>query len=178
MAGHRHVMALALKKLHPDWQIKAHVGWDEESEDDLDYRIDHVFIVAPDGSAYDCRGRFNNEEELIGSHETGGVETQVVDYDFEDIRRDVTRGELKKFTKQDLENAMKFAGNVLTEEAWLDHFFGLKINPLIIFLILLPLFSALISGCFLATVIFLRLRSERVTPKDIVTGKQIGRAHV
>ena len=46
----------------------------------------------------------------------------------------------------------------------LDHFFGLKINPLIIFLILLPLFSALISGCFLATVIFLRLRSERVTP--------------
>ena len=50
----------------------------------------------------------------------------------------------------------------------LDHFFGLKINPLIIFLILLPLFSALISGCFLATVIFLRLRSERVTPKDIV----------
>ena len=50
----------------------------------------------------------------------------------------------------------------------LDHFFGLKINPLIIFLILLPLFSALISGCFLATVIFLRLRSERVTPKEIV----------
>ncbi len=50
----------------------------------------------------------------------------------------------------------------------LDHFFGLKINPLIIFLILLPLFSALISGCFLSTVIFLRLRRDRVTPKDIV----------
>ncbi len=41
----------------------------------------------------------------------------------------------------------------------LDHFFGLKINPLIIVLILFPLFAALISGSFLATTIFLRLRA-------------------
>lgn len=108
LRGHCHVMALALKQLHPDWQIKAHIGWEEEAEDDDDYRIDHVYIVAPDGSAYDCRGRFNNEQELIGPDETGGVETQIVDYSIDDINADVNRGELKRFTKQDIQNALQF----------------------------------------------------------------------
>ena len=108
MKGHCHVMALAYKMLHPDWQLKAHIGWDEEAEDDEDYRIDHVYIVAPDGSAYDCRGRFNNEQELVGPDETGGVETQFVEYSMDDLKADVARGELKRFTKQDVQNAINF----------------------------------------------------------------------
>lgn len=108
MAGHCHVMALALKQLHPDWKIRAHIGWDEESEDDEEYRIDHVYIVSPDGSAYDCRGKFSNEEELLGPDETGGVDTQFVDYSFADLKADVARGELKRFTKQDVAKAVGY----------------------------------------------------------------------
>jgi hypothetical protein len=112
MAGHCHVMAVALKQLHPDWQIRAHVGWDEEAEDDSDYRIDHVYIVAPDGTAYDCRGRFDNEQELVGPDETGGVETQFVDYSMADLKADVARGELRPFSRDDLANAVKFAQSI------------------------------------------------------------------
>jgi hypothetical protein len=112
MAGHCHVMAVALKQLHPDWQIRAHVGWDEEAEDDSDYRIDHVYIVAPDGTAYDCRGRFDNEQELVGPDETGGVETQFVDYSIADLKADVARGELRPFSRDDLTNAVKFAQSI------------------------------------------------------------------
>lgn len=112
MAGHCHVMAVALKQLHPDWKIRAHVGWDEEAEDDSDYRIDHVYIVAPDGTAYDCRGRFDNEHELVGPDETGGVETQFVDYSLADLKADVARGELRPFSRDDLTNAVKFAQSI------------------------------------------------------------------
>lgn len=112
MAGHCHVMALALKKLHPDWSIRAHIGWDEEAEEDEDHRVDHVYIVAPDGSAYDCRGKFSSEEELVGPDETGGVETQFVDYTIDDIKNDIRRGELKSFSRQDIESAMAFAKQI------------------------------------------------------------------
>lgn len=108
MRGHCHVIALAYQLLHPDWKLKAHIGWEEEAEDDTDYRIDHVYVVATDGSAYDCRGRFNNEQELIGPDETGGVETQIVGYTMDDLKADVARGELKSFTKQDMQNAINF----------------------------------------------------------------------
>jgi hypothetical protein len=117
MAGHCHVMAVALKQLHPDWQIRAHVGWDEEAEDDSDYRIDHVYIVAPDGTAYDCRGRFDNEQQLVGPNETGGVETQFVDYSLDDIKNDIRRGELKSFTRQDIQKAIEFGKQALEEDA-------------------------------------------------------------
>jgi hypothetical protein len=112
MAGHCHVMALALKQLHPDWKIRAYIGWEEESEDDEDYRIDHVYIVAPDGSAYDCRGKFKNEQELVGPDETGGAETQFVDYTIADIKNDIRRGELKKFTKDDILKALQFVKRI------------------------------------------------------------------
>lgn len=120
MSGHCHVMALALKKLHPDWQIRAHIGWDDQAEDNDDYRIDHVYVVAPDGSAYDCRGKFDNEEELVGPDETGGVETQFVDYDAGDIKNDISRGELKHFSQQDLLSAIKFARAQGLEENFAD----------------------------------------------------------
>jgi hypothetical protein len=119
MAGHCHVMALALKQLHPDWQIRAHIGWDEEDEDDDEYedehRVDHIYIVAPDESAYDCRGKFNNEQELVGPDETGGAETQFVDYSIADIKNDVRRGELKPFTKQDIQKAIEFSKQIVAE---------------------------------------------------------------
>jgi hypothetical protein len=119
MYGHCHVMALALKQLHPDWQIRAHIGWDEEDEDDEEYedehRVDHIYIVAPDGSAYDCRGKFNNEQELVGPDETGGAETQFVDYSIADIKNDVRRGELKPFTKQDIQKAIEFSKQIVAE---------------------------------------------------------------
>ena len=109
-------MALALQKLHPDWQIRAHIGWEEEAEYDEDYRVDHVYIVAPDGSAYDCRGKFSSEQALVGPDNTGsspgrspgGVETQLVNYSAEDIEHDIQRGELREFSRQDLDNAIKF----------------------------------------------------------------------
>ncbi len=108
MKGHCHIMALALKALHPDWKLRAHIGWDEEAESDDDYRVDHIYVTAPDGSAYDCRGKFKNEHELIGPDQTGGVETQIVDYTLADIKTDIRRGELKSFTKQDIQNAINF----------------------------------------------------------------------
>ena len=117
MAGHCHVMALALKQLHPDWKIRAHIGWEEESEDDEDYRIDHVYIVAPDGSAYDCRGKFSNEQELVGPDETGGVETQLVNYSLANLKADVKRGELKKFTKDDILKALEFVKRINIKES-------------------------------------------------------------
>ena len=115
MAGHCHVMAIALKMQHPNWQIRAHIGWEEEAEDEDDYRIDHIYIVAPDGSAYDCRGKFNNETELVGPNETG-VETQYIDYSLDDMKADVLRGELKSFNSRDIDRAVKFAQRILKEE--------------------------------------------------------------
>lgn len=107
MAGHCHVMALALKQLHPDWQIRAHIGYDDDEADDTEYRVDHVYTVAPDGTAYDCRGKFDNEEQLVGPDTTGGVDTQYVDFGPEEIKQAMLRGELKRFSKQDLDNAMQ-----------------------------------------------------------------------
>lgn len=43
-----------------------------------------------------------------------------------------------------------------------------KVSPFIIAAILFPLISCLISGLFLSTVIFLRLRRERVTPREVI----------
>jgi hypothetical protein len=121
MAGHCHVMALALKQLHPDWQLRAHIGWDEEDEEDDEYtdehRVDHIYIVAPDGSAYDCRGKFKNEQELVGPDETGGAETQFVDYTIADIKNDIRRGELKKFTKDDILKALEFVKRINIKES-------------------------------------------------------------
>jgi hypothetical protein len=108
MRGHCHVMALAYKLLHPDWQLRAHIGWEEDVEDDNAYRVDHIYVVAPSGVAYDCRGKFNSEQELVGDDQTGGVETQFVDYTLKDIQADVARGELKPFSRQDVQNALRF----------------------------------------------------------------------
>ena len=110
MAGHCHVMAIALKQLHPDWQIRARIGWEDDREDD-DYLVDHVYIIAPDGSAYDCRGRFENEQALVGPDETNVAETQLVDYSLADIKVDIARGELKKVSKQDIARAINFVDN-------------------------------------------------------------------
>ena len=107
MAGYCHVMALALKQLNPDWQIRAHIGWDDDAADDFEYRVDHVYTVAPDGTAYDYRGKFDNEEQLVGPDETGGVDTQYVDFGPEEIEQAMMRGELKRFSKQDLDNAIQ-----------------------------------------------------------------------
>ena len=112
MAGHCHVMAIALKQLHPDWQIRAHVGYDDDAADDTEYRVDHVYTVAPDGTAYDCRGRFDNEQQLVGPDTTGGVDTQYVNFGPEEIKQAMLRGELKRFSKQDLANAMQTATQV------------------------------------------------------------------
>jgi len=112
MAGHCHVMAIALKMLHPDWQIRAHVGWEDDTAEDDEYRVDHVYTVAPDGSAYDCRGRFDSEEALVGEDATGGFETQYADFDLADIEQLVRRGELKRFTRQDIDHAMRFAKQI------------------------------------------------------------------
>jgi hypothetical protein len=105
-------MAIALKMLHPDWQIRAHVGWEDEEAEDDEYRVDHVYTVAPDGTAYDCRGQFPNEESLVGEDVTGGFETQYADFDLADIEQLVQRGELKRFTRQDIDHAMRFAKQI------------------------------------------------------------------
>jgi GNAT superfamily N-acetyltransferase len=112
MAGHCHVMAIALKMLHPDWQIRAHVGWEDEAAEDDEYRVDHVYTVAPDGTAYDCRGQFPDEESLVGEDVTGGFETQYADLDLADIQQLVQRGELKRFTREDINKAMRFAKQI------------------------------------------------------------------
>ena len=110
------MMALALKQLHPDWKIRAHIGWDEDDDyridhitEDDDYRIDHVYVVAPDGSAYDCRGQFPNEDALVGEDVTGGVDTHYADFNLVDIRLSVQRGELKRFTQKDIKKASQLA---------------------------------------------------------------------
>ena len=51
---------------------------------------------------------------------------------------------------------------------FLEHFLKLNVSPFVLILILFPLITALITGIFLSTLIFLRLRRDRVTPKDIM----------
>lgn len=51
---------------------------------------------------------------------------------------------------------------------FLEHFLKLNVSPFVLILILFPLITALTTGIFLSTLIFLRLRRDRVTPKDIV----------
>jgi hypothetical protein len=116
MAGHCHVMALALKRIHPDWQLRAHIGWDEDAEDDDDYRVDHIYVVAPDGTAYDCRGRFDSEQQLVGPNEVGVEDTQFVDMDWAEIKRLIQRGELKPFDMQDVERATSVAKQMQLRE--------------------------------------------------------------
>jgi hypothetical protein len=109
MQGHCHVMALALASLNPSWRLRAHIGWEEDAESDEDYVIDHVYAVAEDGTAWDCRGQFPTEQALVGPDETGGVETQFVDFDAEDIRSAVSRGLLKPYTPKDVDSAVRVA---------------------------------------------------------------------
>ena len=116
MRGHCHVMALALKRIHPNWQVRAHIGWDEDAEDDDDYRVDHVYAVAPDGAAYDCRGRFDSEQQLVGPNEVGVEDTQFVDMDWAEIKRLIWRGELKPFDIQDVERATAVAKQMQLNE--------------------------------------------------------------
>jgi len=51
---------------------------------------------------------------------------------------------------------------------FLEHFLKLNVSPFVLILILFPLITALVTGIFLSTLIFLRLRRDRVTPKDII----------
>ena len=51
---------------------------------------------------------------------------------------------------------------------FLEHFLKLNVSPFVLILILFPLVTALTTGIFLSTLIFLRLRRDRVTPKDII----------
>jgi hypothetical protein len=95
MGGHCHVYALALQTLHPDWVMYAHIGWEEDAEDDSDYRIDHVFMVDPaTGKAYDVRGEFADTRALIGNWSGPVDETQIMPYTVEDMKADMERGEL------------------------------------------------------------------------------------
>jgi hypothetical protein len=114
MAGHCHVLALALKHLNPDWQIRAHIGYDDDEANDTEYRVDHVYTVAPNGTAYDYRGKFDNEEQLVGPDETNGVDTQYVNFGPEEIEQAMMRGELKRFSKQDLDNAIQVGKQCLS----------------------------------------------------------------
>lgn len=57
---------------------------------------------------------------------------------------------------------------VMSTLPFLEHFLKLNVSPFVLILILFPLVTALITGIFLSTLIFLRLRRDRVTPKDIV----------
>lgn len=139
MAGHCHVMAIALKKLHPDWTIRARIGWDDDAEDDEDFRVDHVYAVAPDGSAYDCRQRYDNETELLTAPDPDDEipyvtpdGTEIIDFDLEDIQAAVARGELKGYTSQDVERAIAVAKEKnITEsqsETTLKHLATVKTN--------------------------------------------------
>lgn len=113
LSGQCHVMAFAIKKLHPDWKLKARIGWDEDSEEDENYRVDHIYVVDPStNKAYDCRGEFPTEEELIGPDETGAVETQIIPITFKDINYLIRKGELSPFTSVDLNKAIKFAKTI------------------------------------------------------------------
>jgi len=51
---------------------------------------------------------------------------------------------------------------------FLEHFLKLNVSPFVLILILFPLITALVTGIFLSTLIFLRLRRDRVTPKDLI----------
>jgi len=51
---------------------------------------------------------------------------------------------------------------------FLEHFIKLNVSPFILVLILFPLLASLITGIFLSVLIFLRLRRERVTPREII----------
>ncbi|NCY22047.1 MotA/TolQ/ExbB proton channel family protein, partial [bacterium] len=53
-------------------------------------------------------------------------------------------------------------------EKVLDMLKGGGISPWIIILILLPLFASLTTGIFLSVVLFLRLRRERVMPRELI----------
>ena len=95
MMGHCHVYALALQALHPDWVLHAHIGWEEDAEDDSEYRIDHVFIVDPaTGKAYDVRGEFADAQALLDDWRGPVSDTQIVPYTVADMRADMERGEL------------------------------------------------------------------------------------
>ena len=51
---------------------------------------------------------------------------------------------------------------------FLEHFIKLNVSPFILILILFPLLASLTTGIFLSVLIFLRLRRERVTPREII----------
>ena len=114
MRGHCHVMAIALKKLHPDWTIRARIGWDDDAEYDWDFKIDHVYAVAPDGSAYDARGRYDNETELLNAPDPDDEipyvppdGTEIIDFDLEDIQDAIARKVLLPYTSQDVQDTIE-----------------------------------------------------------------------
>jgi hypothetical protein len=75
----------------------AHIGWEDDADEDSDYRIDHVFMVNPaTGKAYDVRGEFADAGLLISDWCGPISDAEIVPYAIEDLKDDMARGELSE----------------------------------------------------------------------------------
>lgn len=81
-----------------------------DAEDESDYIVDHVWVVDPTTQrAYDVRGSFENEQELLDWDD--GYDYEVVDFDERLIRENVKRLELKPYSRADIQAAMAALSN-------------------------------------------------------------------
>jgi hypothetical protein len=100
--GYCHVYALAIIKNNPKWKIRLAVSWDKDAEEDDDYVIEHVYVIDPKtNKAYDSRGEYQNEQELIDADGMFSVE-DTYDYTLKMLNADVETGKLKKYTDKDV----------------------------------------------------------------------------
>jgi hypothetical protein len=76
--------------------VRAHIGWDDDAVYDEEYNVDHVYVIDENNMAYDCRGRFNDEESLVGDCYQVN-QTNLVDFSAEDIDDAIAAGKLKPY---------------------------------------------------------------------------------
>lgn len=106
MFGYCHAFALAMKELFPEMEMLARIGWDpEDCEGEDDFKVDHIFLYDSSGY-YDFRGKFSSQEDLLNW--STGYDDEVIHFDKSEIDYQVSKGDLKPYTRHDIDIAIEF----------------------------------------------------------------------
>jgi hypothetical protein len=96
--GWCHVASIALQKLYGG-TIVADVFFNDDAESDDDFHVNHLAVRKPSGEWIDATGHLDHFGDSLDNSEVWEVDGEWID-------EQVMRGELKPYTKQDVDDAV------------------------------------------------------------------------
>ena len=108
MIKYSHLLALAILHYRPHFKLRARVGWRSEGDDEF-LVIDHIYTVGPSGKAYDARGRFDNEKQLLNWYwRPEYTVAKIIDLTVNEIHSMIQSSLLKGFDDSQFETAKAY----------------------------------------------------------------------